>query len=118
MPRKPGRTVETTVTLLEMTTPPAQHVPPPANLKLALMLAERPPVHFYRYLYDIIGRDMGRDAPAGGRFCPGKRGGVKPTSPSNGMECLARSHFGVSPAGQFGVIPIATPLPYISMHVV
>jgi GNAT superfamily N-acetyltransferase len=57
VPRKIGRTVETTVTLLEMTTAPSQHVPPPANLKLALMLAERPPVHFYRYLYDIIGRD-------------------------------------------------------------
>ena len=57
MPRKPGRTVETTVTLLEMTAPPAQHVSAPSNLKLALMRAEDPPVHFYRYLYDTIGRD-------------------------------------------------------------
>jgi GNAT superfamily N-acetyltransferase len=54
--RKTGRTIETTVTLLEMTAPPAQHTPAPANIKLALMLAERPPVHFYRYLYDTIGR--------------------------------------------------------------
>jgi GNAT superfamily N-acetyltransferase len=54
--RKTGRTVETTVTLLEMTAPPVQHVPAPANIKLALMLAENPPVHFYRYLYDTIGR--------------------------------------------------------------
>ena len=53
---KSRRTVETTVTFLEMTTPAAQRVPAPANLKLALMLAENPPVHFYRYLYDTIGR--------------------------------------------------------------
>jgi GNAT superfamily N-acetyltransferase len=51
-----SRTVETTVTYLEMTAPTAQHVPAPVNLKLALMLAEDPPVHFYRYLYDTIGR--------------------------------------------------------------
>ena len=57
MARKTGRTVETTVTLLEMTAPAAQHVPAPANIKLALMLAENPPVHFYRYLYDTIGRN-------------------------------------------------------------
>lgn len=56
MARKSGRTVETTVTFLEMTGPPTQHVPAPANIKLALMLAEAPPVHFYRYLYDTIGR--------------------------------------------------------------
>ena len=54
--RKSGRTVETTVTFLEMTAPPSQHVPAPSKLKLALMLAESPPVHFYRYLYDTIGR--------------------------------------------------------------
>jgi GNAT superfamily N-acetyltransferase len=51
-----SRTVETTVPYLEMTAPTAQHVPAPVNLKLALMLAEDPPVHFYRYLYDTIGR--------------------------------------------------------------
>jgi GNAT superfamily N-acetyltransferase len=50
-----SRTVETTVTYLEMTAPTAQHVPAPVNLKLALMHAEDPPVHFYRYLYDTIG---------------------------------------------------------------
>jgi GNAT superfamily N-acetyltransferase len=54
--RKTSRTVETTVTYLEMTAPPTQHVPAPANIKLALMLAEGPPVHFYRYLYDTIGQ--------------------------------------------------------------
>ena len=56
MARKVSRKLETTVTFLEMTAPAAQHVPAPANLKLALMLAEAPPVHFYRYLYDTIGR--------------------------------------------------------------
>jgi GNAT superfamily N-acetyltransferase len=50
------RTVETTVTYLEMTAPSALHVPAPANIKLALMRAENPPVHFYRYLYHTIGR--------------------------------------------------------------
>lgn len=55
MPRKQRRNIETIVTYLEMTAPPAQHVPAPANLKLALMKAENPPVHFYRYLYDTIG---------------------------------------------------------------
>ena len=55
--RKTGRKLETTVTYLEMSAPPGQHVPAPANLKLALMRAEDPPVHFYRYLYDTIGRD-------------------------------------------------------------
>jgi GNAT superfamily N-acetyltransferase len=55
--RKTGGKLETTVTYLEMTAPPGQHIPAPANLKLALMLAEDPPVHFYRYLYDTIGRE-------------------------------------------------------------
>lgn len=53
--KKAARTVETVVTFLEMTAPLAQHVPAPANLRLALMRAERPPVHFYRYLYNTIG---------------------------------------------------------------
>lgn len=56
MPRNKGRTVETTVTYLEMTAPYSQHVPAPANIKLALMRAEDPPAHFYRYLYNTIGR--------------------------------------------------------------
>ena len=37
--------------------PPALFVPTPAKLRLALMRAERMPVHYYRYLYDTIGRD-------------------------------------------------------------
>jgi len=51
-----GTTVETVVTFLEMTAPPSLFVPTPANLRLALMRADAMPVHFYRYLYDAIGR--------------------------------------------------------------
>lgn len=52
-------TVETVVTFLEMKARPAQlHVPAPANLKLLLLRAEKPPVHFYRYLYDNVGRGL------------------------------------------------------------
>jgi len=52
-----GTTVDTVVTFLEMTAPPSLFVPAPANLRLALMRTEGMPVHFYRYLYDVIGRD-------------------------------------------------------------
>jgi GNAT superfamily N-acetyltransferase len=54
-PKKP-RTVETVVTYLEMTADPHHRVPPPANLKLVLLKAENPPVHYYRYLYDTVGK--------------------------------------------------------------
>jgi GNAT superfamily N-acetyltransferase len=47
--------IETIVTYLEMRENHHRHVPPPANLKLLLMRAESPPVHFYRYLYDTVG---------------------------------------------------------------
>jgi GNAT superfamily N-acetyltransferase len=49
------RSVKTLVTFLEMQSDPRHHVPPPANLKLFLMRAESPPVHFYRYLYGVVG---------------------------------------------------------------
>ncbi len=51
-----GGTLTTRVTHLEMHTPPAQRVHPPLGFKLALMRAEAIPVHFYRYLYEQIGR--------------------------------------------------------------
>ena len=51
-----GKTVETVVTYLEMTEPHHVHIPMPANLKLMLMRLEEPTVHFYRYLYDAVGR--------------------------------------------------------------
>jgi GNAT superfamily N-acetyltransferase len=58
-PRTPKlRTVSTVVTFLEMTADAQIRAMPPLNLpKLALMRAEGPPLHFYRYLYDAIGRD-------------------------------------------------------------
>ena len=46
----------TTVTFLEMTAAPGAHPPAPAH-KLALMRAVSPTLHFYRYLYDVVGRD-------------------------------------------------------------
>lgn len=48
-------TIETIVTYLEMRKNHHRHAPPPSNLKLLLMRAESPPVHFYRYLYDTVG---------------------------------------------------------------
>src|SRR5215207_1316655 len=56
--KKSPNILETVVTYLEMTAVPRHHVPPPANLKLMLLKAENPPVHFYRYLYDIVGREF------------------------------------------------------------
>lgn len=51
------RTIETVVTFLEMTDRPRIVGVPPARLRVALMQAEKPPVHFYRYLYKTVGRD-------------------------------------------------------------
>jgi GNAT superfamily N-acetyltransferase len=45
-----------TVTYLEMFAEPLLHVPIPAQ-KLALMRAEKPPVHYSRYLYETVGAD-------------------------------------------------------------
>ncbi len=36
---------------------PSALPPPQPKVKLAILRAERPPVHFYRYLYDAVGRD-------------------------------------------------------------
>jgi len=47
-----------TITYLEMTARPAiAPVHPPIKTKFALMLAERPTVAFYRYLYNTVGGD-------------------------------------------------------------
>lgn len=51
------------VTHLEMLAPPSRRVPPPIGFKLALMRAEGMPLHFYRYLYERVGKPhhwMGR----------------------------------------------------------
>ena len=46
------------VTFLEMTERPARPRPhPPMIHGLMLMRAETPPLHFFRYLYDAVGRD-------------------------------------------------------------
>ena len=51
------KTLRTTVTFLEMHKKPlALHVAPPLR-NYALLRAEKPPLHFYRYLYHMIGRD-------------------------------------------------------------
>lgn len=44
------------ITHLEMHAPPAHRVPAPSGPKLALMRAEAMPLHFYRYLYELVGR--------------------------------------------------------------
>jgi ribosomal protein S18 acetylase RimI-like enzyme len=56
VPKADG-TLDVTVTYLEMRAPPRTALPhPPATMRLALMRAVRPPVHFYRYLYDTVGQ--------------------------------------------------------------
>lgn len=49
--------IETVITYLEMTAPPATTPPPPPMGPLAIMLAEQPTVSFYRYLYNTVGAD-------------------------------------------------------------
>ncbi len=51
------RRIPMTVTFLEMTAKPAVLPPPQPRGKVALLKCERPPTHFYRYLYDTIGND-------------------------------------------------------------
>ena len=50
------KTLETVVTHLEMTVRPAQRKRAPTGMYLAMMRAPNIPVHFYRYLYDVVGR--------------------------------------------------------------
>jgi len=51
------RRLPTVVTFLDMKTRPSASPPPQPKGKVALLRAQNPPVHFYRYLYDAIGRD-------------------------------------------------------------
>lgn len=44
-----------TVTFLEMKAKPAVFPPPHPSTKVAILRADKPPVHFYRYLYNTIG---------------------------------------------------------------
>lgn len=52
-----GQIYRTTVTHLEMRREPRPSVAPRPRGKYALLRAEKPPLHFYRYLYDTVGRN-------------------------------------------------------------
>lgn len=52
---KISKRVPMTVTFLEMLQRPHVQAPPHPKDKIAILRAENPPVHFYRYLYDTIG---------------------------------------------------------------
>ena len=50
------RMLQARVTHLEMRARPGQRVHVPSGFKLALMRVEAIPLHFYRYLYEIVGK--------------------------------------------------------------
>ena len=52
---KAARRIPMTVTFLEMNARPTALPPPQPKGRIALLRCEKPPVHFYRYLYDTIG---------------------------------------------------------------
>ncbi len=54
--KKQIRRVPTVVTFLEMKSRPPAIPPPQPKGKVGLLRAEHPPTHFYRYLYDAVGR--------------------------------------------------------------
>jgi GNAT superfamily N-acetyltransferase len=54
---KAARRIPMTVTFLEMNARPTALPPPQPKGKIALLKSEKPPAHFYRYLYDTIGKD-------------------------------------------------------------
>lgn len=53
--RGAGKRIPTVVTFLDMKARPELPHPPVPPGKIAILRAENPPVHFYRYLYDTIG---------------------------------------------------------------
>jgi GNAT superfamily N-acetyltransferase len=50
-----SRIIDTVVTYLSLDARPAQLPPMPSSPRLALMRAEKIPLHFYRYLYGAVG---------------------------------------------------------------
>ena len=50
-----SRRIPMTVTFLEMTAKPTAIPPPLPRGKIAFLRSEKPPIHFYRYLYDTVG---------------------------------------------------------------
>jgi GNAT superfamily N-acetyltransferase len=55
-PKVPRR-IPMTVTFLEMKARLCAPAPPQPRGKIAILRAENPSVHFYRYLYETVGRD-------------------------------------------------------------
>ncbi len=51
-----GRQIDVTITYLRQTTRPVYAPQPRPVGKIAILRAENPPTHYYRYLYDLIGR--------------------------------------------------------------
>jgi GNAT superfamily N-acetyltransferase len=54
---KTARRIPMTVTFLEMKARPTALPPPQPRGQIALLKADKPPTHFYRYLYDTIGAE-------------------------------------------------------------
>jgi GNAT superfamily N-acetyltransferase len=50
------KALRTTVTFLQMFARPSRPIQPPSHPRLMLLQAERPPLHFYRYLYESVGK--------------------------------------------------------------
>lgn len=50
-----ARRIPMTVTFLELTAKSSALPPPQPRGKVALLKCDKPPTHFYRYLYDMIG---------------------------------------------------------------
>lgn len=50
-----GRKIDVTITYLEQTARPRLPLAAKPGLKTAILRAENPPAHFYRYLYRLIG---------------------------------------------------------------
>lgn len=55
VPSDSKKRVPMTVTFLEMKSKPPALPPPQPKGKIAILRAENPPIHFYRYLYNMIG---------------------------------------------------------------
>ena len=49
------RRIPMVVTFLEMTAKPSALPPPAPRGKIAILRAQNPPVHYYRYLYNTVG---------------------------------------------------------------
>lgn len=50
-----GEKIDVVITYLEQTSRPVFHTPVRPSMKVAILRAENPPTHFYRYLYRLIG---------------------------------------------------------------